>query len=134
VSALESSLYYKLVNDGPILALVGTRIYPNYAPIGVANPCITYTKISGEDVRSAAGDSGLSSANVQIGCWADTYLEAATIRAAVIACLNDYVGTVDGIAFQVIALMNDFDAPVVEPENEEQNEFGKLLDFIIWFK
>jgi hypothetical protein len=134
VSVLESSVIYLLSHDATVAVLVSDRIYPDYAPIGAQNPCLVVLKISGADVRTADGSTDIADAVIQVGCWADTYAGAVALRAAVKACLNDYVGTTDGVKFWDIGLTNDFDIPIVEPDNEACNEFGRTMDFQVWYQ
>lgn len=134
MSAIESSIVSLLRADADVATLVSTRIYPNYAPHNYTLPCIVYTRLSTDRVRSADGPNGLLEASFQLSCWAATYAGAKTLSQAVRLCLDDYNGMADGVTIDVITLDNELDAPLVEPDNEERTEHGAILEFTIWFR
>jgi hypothetical protein len=131
--SIETALVYVLQHNGPIASLVGDRIYPNFAERDSVHPCIIYTKIDGTDVKSADGSTDLTYSHFQVTCWADTYGEAVVLRDAVKACLDDYVGTVSTIQIVDCVATSDFDSPSLEPESDASNEFGRILEFEVWY-
>jgi len=134
MSNISTAIVAMLRADTSVAALVGTRIYPSYAPQNYTLPVIVYTRLSASRVRSADGSAGMVAMNMQLSCWAATKAGAETLSAAVQSCLDDYSGTSDGVVIDVISMDNELDAPIVEPDNEEHNEFGKILEFTIWYE
>lgn len=65
--------------------LVGTRMYPNLMPQGVALPAIVYSVISDTPENTFTGTSAdrLNSTRVQIDCYAVKYLDAHAVAEAV---------------------------------------------------
>jgi hypothetical protein len=134
MSDINTAVVALLRADTTVYGLVATRIYPSYAPHNYTPPVIVYTRLSASRVRSADGSTGMVATNIQLSCWAATKAESETLSSAVQSCLDDYSGTSDGIVIDVISMDNELDAPIVEPDNEEHNEFGKILEFTIWYR
>jgi len=76
---IGKSIYYILVNDTDVSALVGTRIFPNVAPQTTTLPFIIYdvTGVSPNDTKE--GPSTLDTNDVMISCYSETYSEASDL-------------------------------------------------------
>ena len=76
---IGKSIYYILVNDSDVSALVGTRIFPNVAPQTTTFPFIIYdvTGVSPNDTKE--GPSTLDTNDVMISCYSETYDEASDL-------------------------------------------------------
>ena len=76
---IGKSIYYILVNDTDVSALVGTRIFPNVAPQTTTFPFIIYdvTGVSPNDTKE--GPSTLDTNDVMISCYSETYSEASDL-------------------------------------------------------
>jgi hypothetical protein len=63
-----------LLGDASIVAVVGTRLFPETIPQQGAIPAITYRIIIGQPRNSLDGfTSGLVNYQVQVDCWARTF-------------------------------------------------------------
>jgi hypothetical protein len=63
-----------ILGDNEIVAVIGTRIFPETIPQKGAIPAITYRIISGQLSNSLDGfTSGLVNYHVQVDCWARTF-------------------------------------------------------------
>ena len=86
--SLESKLYTLLSGDASVSALVVARIYPVVLPQSVTLPAITYSRISGGQVNSLSGYSGLEQPRIQVDAWATTHVVVKELRDAVHAAMN----------------------------------------------
>ena len=68
-----------------VLALVGTRIYPQAMPQGVTLPAVVITVVSEVPENSLTGTAStrLVQARAQVDCYAAKYLDAHQVAAAV---------------------------------------------------
>jgi hypothetical protein len=87
---LETNLFSVLSAATLITAITGPNIFPVKLPDDPPLPALTY-KIVGGAAKGTFTTGGITRARVQIDCWSTQYLQAVTLRAAVIAALNGYV-------------------------------------------
>lgn len=98
---LQAALYYHLTHNSAVAALVGTRVYPRFAPAGVSLPNIVYKKVSRVQKRAhsdqpGSGQKHLVYRRIQIDCTADTSDGADALAKAVREALDSYHGTMGG--------------------------------------
>lgn len=75
--SVESSIF-QVLKTWP--ALAGVIIRPDKAEQGDAAPYIIYQKVTGQRVKSLAGDSGLANPLFQFDVYAASRMTAATLR------------------------------------------------------
>lgn len=90
--SLETELRARLVADGTVAGLVGTRIYALILPQDPTLPAVTYQRISGPRLQSLDGAAGRGMARIQIDSWAGEYLDAQAVAAAIRGSLNGFIG------------------------------------------
>jgi len=71
-----------------LIALIGTRIYPDALPQGATIPCVTFTRVSGVPTVCQSGDSHLEDTSYQYKVWSSTRLNAHAIIAQIKAALH----------------------------------------------
>lgn len=130
---MEESFIARLLADGPVAAIVGTRIYPGARPQGSALPAIVINNISGSPVYDDQGEAGLFSARMQVDSWGLTYSAAKLLARAVKNCLSGFVGTQGAIDFRNVLVEVERDLRETG-SNEAQYEFRTGIDFIVWFR
>jgi len=97
----------------------GTRVFPLVAPDGVSRPYIVYQRVAAVSENVLSGDAGLINTRLQIDAFAETYAQAQTVAAAIIALM-------DGWSVQNVNLMSqDF----FEPDTKLHR---CSMDFSIW--
>lgn len=83
MSRLDEKLYTLLSGDASVSAVVVARIYPLVLPQDVTLPAITYSRISGGQVNSLGGYSGLEAPRIQVDVWGESYAAARALAALV---------------------------------------------------
>jgi hypothetical protein len=91
---IEQGLISLLLNEPSINSLVSTRITPVLLPTAQPMPAITITVIVGTSTPTLTS-SGLQKWRIQFDCWGDTYLDATTVRDALIPFLANKQFTFD---------------------------------------
>lgn len=86
---IEPAVYTALSGSSPITSIVGTRIYPLVLREDTTFPALTYQVIS-TVTEPTFTSLGVRKYRIQLDCWADTYLGAATLRDAVMTALDGY--------------------------------------------
>lgn len=104
---MEQDFRAILAGHAPLIALVGTRIYPSTYPQGAADPAIRYTKISDTDQPHMKGRDGLWSSIVQVDVRAATAEQALAARDVLVGLLNPYRGQKASTDFRLIQLRDD---------------------------
>lgn len=125
----EAAIYGILSADATLTALVGTRIYPEVAPNGAANPCIVYSESTPEYSDNKDGVSKLDTNIVQVDVYASTAASRNTIGARVRTLLDRYSGAVNSIYVQSIQLAYSY--KLIEPVNDvnDVKVYRQTMDF-----
>jgi hypothetical protein len=89
-----------LLANGPVAALVVTRIYPVKLPQGVDGASLVLNEISGQGDHHNEGASGLVTARMQIGAWATTADGAHALFLTVKEAIDGYRGAMGGVDVQ----------------------------------
>lgn len=109
---IEAGICSLLAGLPSITAIVGTRIYPVELPEGSALPAITYLYPGGSS-EPTLNTTGYQRQRLEINCWAERYLGAVTLRAAVRAALEGTRAVLsDGTDLQDIEYLQPIDFPL----------------------
>lgn len=122
----EERLYTLLTEDAAVNAVVAGRVYPVRMPEaeGATLPAIVYTRISGGQVSSVRGGSGLENPRVQVDCWATTYAGAKGLATAVREAMDG--GGAEGLKSVLLAHMDMVD--------DETGDYRVSMDFSVWHR
>lgn len=104
-------LYTLLTADATLTGIVSTRVYPLLLPQTNTFPAIGYI-VEEKPVMRCDGGTRIIMADVTLGIFADTLLEAENIGTHVVRILDLQRGTIAGVDVQSIMLANgedDFD-------------------------
>lgn len=104
--SIATILKAALAADTAVAAIVSTRIYPLQLPQSPTYPAITYQRISNTGTN---GNTALRESRWQISCWAQTYLGALALSAAVKALLEEYTNTVSTPGIKMALVVNELD-------------------------
>lgn len=131
--SVETDIRRRLVADGTVSGLVGTRIYALVLPQDPTYPAVTYQRISGPRLQDLAGSAGRGMARIQIDSWSREYIQAQSIAAAIRGSLNGFIGDLgDGASPEsfrdvVIRLANERDLY----EDEDAPLYRVTQDFTV---
>lgn len=89
----EEAIRTILEDDADTYGQVGSRIYPQAAPIGSAYPLIVFQRITTTHYRHTTGISGFADASVQVDYYAKTYAKAKELAEYARLALDGYSGT-----------------------------------------
>ena len=121
--SLQSALYDTLAGYAGLAALVGVRVYPDVAPIGVATPYVVWSEVGTTPMNNMAGDAPtLNNYRVQVVCLAVSALAARNVAAQARAAMQ--------AASQFKALEIDFASADFE---DGSKVYGARSDFSIWY-
>jgi hypothetical protein len=117
---MEEAISTKLLATTALTALVGTRIHWGQRPQAGALPAVTMFVVDSIPVYADDGDHGMTSARVQIDCWASDadgvngQSKAIQVARQVRAALESVSMTVGGVTF--VGVFPNFDAQDYTPE------------------
>lgn len=136
---VEASLYSELTSDGTVAGLVSTRVYPLFAPQGVALPYVVYQFISRITEYSQSGPTGMKRPRVQIRSVAATYDGAQALAAAVESVLSGFSGTLGGVggtSTDAAFLDNELDVYEARlvPFEPDLSAHEIVQDYILWHR
>lgn len=97
----ETQLYAILSAYAALTALVGTRIYPDVLPEGVAVPYIGYERTDAQPVTTLEGTVLAWRVNIALVCWSATRIQANTIADTVRAALAGTAWRIEGSGGEV---------------------------------
>ena len=131
--SIEAAWYSLLTNKASIASLVGTRVYPEIAPLGTITPYITYTIIGEPHFHHMLGATGIAVASIQTDCWGSNTKEAAELGDALRDAFDGFRGTSASIAIRKCFLVNRSSSFEFVSDGKEQGEHRKILDFSVGF-
>ena len=126
-----------LLDDAPILAAFGQRIYPTQLPDAPTYPAMVLTKVTGRGNYDLQGDVGLEEARVQVDIYTDQGAEHLIgLRNIVRRHLSGFSGgpasSPTSCAIQSAMCIKDSDFPVSDTERAGPRLRRRLLEFIVW--
>jgi len=116
----ESTLRAVLLANGPVAALVGTRIYPMNLPQSPALPAVTFQRISTVPDYTLEEQNWRVPVRLSLSLWALTFDGVHVLAAAVEAALRGYSGN----GLRLVRLLNMTDD--YEPETKQ---FRVIADY-----
>lgn len=128
MALVDEAIRTYLLSANPVLALVGSRVYPSFLAQGSSFPAITVTEIDCVPAQTLAMASGLFSARFQFDCYAKRVLDAKILAKTVRQALDGLKGVFSGVSVNAVIFSNQFDT--YEPDTEL---FRVSQDFNILF-
>ncbi|NNF65985.1 MAG: DUF3168 domain-containing protein [Gammaproteobacteria bacterium] len=124
----ETGIYTHLSTDGNIIALVGTRIYPEWMPQESDMPAIVFSLTSAPREPNFDGPSAYVDRRYQLDCYASTYSAAKSLADAVRVSLDGVTGTLGGENVQLVSLEDERDLSDIEGDTAYRRV---SMDFLI---
>lgn len=118
--AFEDSLWSYLTGYAGLSALISTRLYPNVIPETAPAPAVAYQRISRQRWRSRDGYSGKSVSRYQFTAVGDTPSDARDVALQIVAALESFAGTMDGLTVDVAMVDDERDDYL--PRSQEYTE------------
>lgn len=109
MATIEEALYTDLTTAAAVVAISGTRGYPELIPETSALPAWAYQTISANREPVHSGSSNLTEQVIQITCQAITYATAKSLASAIRTRLHGFKGTLSGLKIHRITVDNDQD-------------------------
>jgi len=108
---IELSVASILSTAPAISALVGSRVYPVTLPTDPTLPALDYKFVGGSS--TATQDTyGTQRYRLEVNCWGNTYSDAVTLRAAVVATLSQY--SADGVFIAYLMPQDFFEDEILQ--------------------
>lgn len=108
---ITKSIISILLNAPLVTAKVGTRIFPNIIKQESEFPAV-YVSTDRMETIGCMVDEGERQGTVEIGAYADTYMEAHSIISAIRTVMDNYTGSSNNVAiaiFRGIEVTDQFD-------------------------
>jgi len=112
-----------LTGDTAVAAIVSTRIYPVKLPQTPTYEAISYARVSNTERN---GSTALRETRFQINCWADTYIKAGALAAAVKTALEGYTNTSQTPGIKMALVVNELD-----DYDDEVKVYREIVDVIL---
>ncbi len=109
MATIEEAIYTELTTAAAVIAIAGTRGYPELIPETAAMPAWAYQTISANREPIQSGSSDLTEQVIQITCQAASYASAKALAGAIRARLHGFKGTLSGVKVHRIVVDNDQD-------------------------
>jgi hypothetical protein len=129
LSNAQKITYYLLTNTAGVTALVpATKVFPQRAIRGTAEPYIVYRRVSDNPWQSDDG-AGARMARVQVDIYAKEQDDATAIETAVIAAMDRKTPGTYGA--ELICLSHDGSVDLSDDSADGDGFFHVALDFLI---
>ncbi len=122
----------RLLANGTLAALVGTRIYAQVAPADATTPYIVWQRTSVQRVDSHDGASGLATQMYQVNCFDEDYLDVLAVADAVRGAIDGFDGTMGTTAGVRIRFITGGDLPNMDPDDEARRINGIYHEYEVW--
>lgn len=132
--SIRESLYSVLVNDASVGAYVGTRVYPDKAPVNATLPYIVTQKVGDVNEHVLDGNTGLSQPRWQITAWATSREQADALATAAKAALDTKSGAIEGSIWDWCKVEDRRDVFASRADGSDKIDHGDQLDVILWFR
>lgn len=117
---VEERVYYLLLGEATVTALVGARVYPDVLKQACSMPAIRYERVSTVAINSLAGYRDVSQVRIQIDCFGATKESAMDVAKVVLIAM-------DGAT--TFSALRDGWRAVYESDTRL---YRNILDFICW--
>lgn len=130
---IKTALFTFLKADGPIAAIVGTKVFQGSAPKKAALDYIVFQRIANPGDHHMTAAVGLASPTFQIDCYAAT----GTRRTALYEAVRDSFDglgptTWSGVSVQAVFLDTDVDSEEPAKDGSEKKIYRNRMDVEIW--
>lgn len=125
---IEDALRTKVLSDGTIAGLVGSRYEPGVLPQDPTYPSFVAVKVSDVDEGDLSGTADIVRARIQLTSWDTTYAGARALSELVRVLIDGTTGTWSGIKIGSARIENDADAFSDEPAI-----FGRRMDIMLLY-
>ena len=133
MSTIKTCLYSILTGDSGVSAIVGTQVYPSFAPSSAIVPMIVYEVVSESPDRISTGNTNLTKYRVQLTAYGFSSLVCSNILAAIRSCLSPIPISIQG--FQLVFTEDNYIDHVEAPQDaSEQANYVSVIDFFVWVK
>lgn len=127
-------LYNILTDTSSLTAIVDDRIFPIHLPQSATLPAITFQQISSTHDYHIAGAAGVTTARVQIDCWANSPTEACDAGEAIRQTLQGTSGMWD--TTEVLFVQLDSCQDMAEPPQDGSDQwiYRRSSDYLIKYR
>lgn len=122
-----------LIAESTVAAIAGNRVFVNQALQDTPTPYITLATIDTDPMLALDGTYGMRRAEVDVDCWANTYIDAKRLANAVSAFLSDYDGAAGGVIIDSVQWMDESDGPQTPADGTQLGRHLVTLSFVIHF-
>lgn len=130
MSSVEQDTQVFLAADIGVQGLVGSRIFPVYAPQGSTFPLIVYSRIDTDREPGLSNDgyNGINFALLQFDCWGTSYAMAVAVADAVRhAIINKFNQNVVSHYIYMFHFSNERDEIAVPEAGQEAPYFNRQI-------
>lgn len=107
----ETRMAAKLKATTAVTDLCGTRIYPLALPQKPTYPAITYQLVGTTPCNHSTGTCDVAWARVQVNCYAETYIAAKALNAAVRTALTGWTDDTGDPVVSMTSWHGQYDLP-----------------------
>lgn len=115
------AIRYKLVNDAPVAAIVGAKVYWGVAPQGATVPFVVLNVVGNVPNDTKSGVSDVDAFAIQIDSYTATYEQLQDLDRKVRTAIDKQTGTWDGIVVDGIRYLTSRDDFENEPQERRRS-------------
>lgn len=127
-SDIESAIFSKLSSSSELVAVVASRIYPQWLDQETDYPALSFFRVDTPRLVALDGPVKLATPRFQFDIFTLKYADLAAGAKALRDSLDGFSGTADGFLISYAKLTDERDEPF-EPETKT---YRRILDFEIW--
>ena len=133
--SFKSDLYEYLKADADVSALVGTRIYPEFAPEKSAKPFIVFRKINNKTIHHLGAPASLNQDDYEFDTVSTTAIQAEDLGQKLRLLLDGYTGVMNGNTNVRRMFQENYTDVVASPQNgTDEVLYTVSLNYSIWYQ
>ncbi len=131
---IEEALVALVTADAPMLALIGTRIYPTQPEAKATFPYVIYEQADAKTTMTYGGPKRLNSWTMDLECWALTKASAKAVSKALRNLLLGHRGDSGGLFIQGIFDQTESDDSASPQHGDERGLFAVSMTLELWYR
>jgi len=126
-----------LIAQPAVAALVGIRVYPNYAPQTAPRPFVKFKREHEDKLNALDGTGGFgdtASAVFDLECIADTPAAATALANAIGSAIKNHTGAMGNVTCEAVIIEDEYDGFIKPTDGSDSGRHVTTLEFTIFYK
>lgn len=131
---VEKAIREILTSDPAITAIVGSRVYQDFARQGTILPYLVFGRASTYREYALSGYVGLAQARIEVTMIGETFGSLVLLAKEVREALTSFHGTKKGVRIQDAILDDEWSSAETQVTGGDFAVYRRNMDYLVWFE